>query len=289
MKTIRTQEGKKTQHTRRDRSDQIPVPVPSIGLDPSVVEAAREAVRDNRKPPLSENRFWKLAKSVLYCGGRGRRSVQKTSWYRKSGEKAERFYYRCPLGSRYRDECPMGRNLRAEETEERVWSFVWSLLTNVEEMEAAVDRRVEEERRRLRKPEREAEMLAGRLVDLDRQRSRLQNAYMQGAFEVDELKSRLADLEEGREATEEALAAARNRSGRIAKLLSVFQSEPRQVRLVHDGRAKRLHAREEAQRVPPLEAPCRNSTGRRTCGYVGVRRRDGSTEDGHHRDSPPGR
>ena len=95
---------------------------------------------------------------------------------------------------------------------------MWGLLTNVEEIEAALDRHIEEERRRLREPEREAETLAGRLVDLDRQRLRLQDAYMQGAFELDELKARLADLEEGREATEEALAAARNRSGRIAEL-----------------------------------------------------------------------
>lgn len=99
VKTIRTPEGKKTQHIRRDRSEQIPVPVPSVGLDPPVVEAARAAVRYYSKPPASNDRFWELAKGILYCGGCGRRmTIQMTSWYRRSGERQVRFYYKCPRG-----------------------------------------------------------------------------------------------------------------------------------------------------------------------------------------------
>ena len=98
---------KKSRHALKEKDEWIAVPVPDAGIPGEVVGAAREAVKENRKLSYSGERFWELSGGVMYCHCCGRRMAKHTASYtRKSGEKARRHYYRCPLAVRHRDMCP---------------------------------------------------------------------------------------------------------------------------------------------------------------------------------------
>jgi hypothetical protein len=47
--------------TEKSREKWIGVPVPDAGLEREVVEAAREAIRDNRKTSNAGHRYWELS------------------------------------------------------------------------------------------------------------------------------------------------------------------------------------------------------------------------------------
>jgi hypothetical protein len=47
------------------------VPVPDPGVPREWVDAAREAIRENRRPSSAGRRFWELSGGILRCGGCG--------------------------------------------------------------------------------------------------------------------------------------------------------------------------------------------------------------------------
>ena len=57
----------------RPRSEWIAVPVPDCGVPPELVDAARNAVKDNRAPSPAGRRIFDLSGGVLYCAACGRR------------------------------------------------------------------------------------------------------------------------------------------------------------------------------------------------------------------------
>jgi len=52
----------------KPREEWVAVPVPDPGFPREWVDAAREAIKDNRRPPSSNRRFWELSGSLLYSG-----------------------------------------------------------------------------------------------------------------------------------------------------------------------------------------------------------------------------
>jgi hypothetical protein len=72
----------------RPKKDWVAVPVPDSGVPREVVDAAREAVRDNTWNPGGDARFWELSGGILRCGACGRR--MRTCVTRK---KPDRVYF----------------------------------------------------------------------------------------------------------------------------------------------------------------------------------------------------
>ncbi len=81
------------------------------------------------------------------------------------------------------------------------WEFVVNLSAEPEQMVAGMDAFIEAERVLSRgDPEQEMRGLRGQLRDLEGRRERAQDAYLAGAFSVDELRGRQHQLDEAKEA-----------------------------------------------------------------------------------------
>ncbi len=215
---------RRTASTPRDERDRIAIPVPDSGLDPELIHAARAAIKDNRRTPVSHDRVWQLA-GVLYCGCCGRRFTKHTTNYvNAAGERTYRHYMRCPEGVRRDHECPNRKHLRVEAIEETAWEFVTFLVMHPSRLEAELDREIEQLRRqsRLGDPEEERGRLLRDLAGVGRQREALQRDAMElvadGLLDRDLLRRKLSELDEREGELEKELAAARATGERIEDL-----------------------------------------------------------------------
>ena len=197
----------------------VAVPVPTSGVPREVADAARAAVVDN--VPLSgagDRGFWELSGGILRCGGCGLRMQAHT--VRQRGRVYN--YLRCPLNQRVTQEkCQVNARVPAERLEETVWQFVAGLLTDPWRMVEGVERLIEGERSRLRgDPEQELRGLRRQMRDLETRRERAQDAYLAGAFSVDELRARQQQLEEAKEAVLREVDLCESRGEGLRKLVA---------------------------------------------------------------------
>jgi site-specific DNA recombinase len=205
-------------HTRteiRPVQERVGVPVPAH-LPRRLVDEARARLAANRPKTLKhEAREWELRGLVrCSCGWKMGTHTARSSGYGKTYS-----YYTCN-GRRQRGKASscQQRAVPAEGLEQRVWEAVESLLGRPEELVAALDRRIEREKNANGNPEREAAAWARRIEDVERQRERAQDAYLAGAFTVEELTAKLAALDGQRGTAEKELAACRKRGGKVAEL-----------------------------------------------------------------------
>ena len=129
------------------------------------------------------------------------------------------FYYRCGARYRSRNGCDHSKSHHAEEVEARVWEYVRDLLRDPEELRADLERMIELERAGVRgDTEQEIKTWVDKLSEVNRQRSRAQDMAIQGLLDYDELRTKLASLEETRKAAEYELATLRDQREHIAEL-----------------------------------------------------------------------
>ena len=168
---------RKRNNSVKDRSEWIAVPVPEAGIPPEVVEAARRTVRDYKKGSKAAGRFWELSGAVARCSVCGRAMIARPVTYKvKSSGKSTINYYRCVKTYGYSGRCEHTKVYRAEELEARVWDLVLSLLRDPEQLRAALDRLIEEERKAHQgDPEREARAWLKKIAEVDRTRGRFQD------------------------------------------------------------------------------------------------------------------
>ena len=208
---------KKTKTVRKPESEWIAVPVPNSSVPREWVDAARAAIRNNRKASSNGDRYWELSGGITWCGlcgARMRTNVVKGH----SGRK--HFYYRCWKRMKFGgDACPLPANYQAHRVESAVWGFVSSLLKNPEQLRADLDRMIELERQDLRgNPDGEAKAWLEKLSEVDRKRSGFQDMAAEGLITLDELKVKLAGLEELRETARWELDALSCRREKIEEL-----------------------------------------------------------------------
>jgi len=206
--------------TKKPRSEWIAVPVPDAGVPREHVEAAREAVKDNRRPSKSGDRFWPLSAGLLRCGGCGRSMATARS---RSKPKYDYLnYYRC-YGrlNKGPEACPRVKAERAEVIEAFAWNFVRDLLLDPDRLRADLDAAIELEREVVcthGDPEREAKAWLDKLVEVDHQRTRAQDLAVEGLLSPDELRAKLDSLEETRETARSELALLEGRQEKLAEL-----------------------------------------------------------------------
>jgi hypothetical protein len=108
------------------------------------------------------------------------------------------FYYRCH--SRHNEgsgACPQAKSFRADAMETQVWEVVSGIFGDAERLRADLERMIELEREGLRgQPDREARTWLEKLAETDRKRSGFQDMAAEGLVPFDELRAKLADLEE---------------------------------------------------------------------------------------------
>src|SRR5215208_1864226 len=204
----------------KPKEEWVAVPVPDSGIPRELVEAARDVVESNRKPARAGRRFWELTGGIAYCGGCGKTMCANHSTKTKKGRIYTYDYYCCSQRSRYgTDVCANTYRPRAGELEAMVWNLVSGLLKDSERLRAGLDELIEEERRGMRgNPDKEAEAWVKKLAEVDSKRSAYQDQQAEGLITLDELRTKLAALEETRAVALKELKALRARREQLEQL-----------------------------------------------------------------------
>jgi site-specific DNA recombinase len=205
---------------QKPKEEWIAVPVPDSGIPREIVDAARAAIEGNRRPARAGRRFWELTGGIARCGECGWTVYATHSTSTKRGRIYAYDYYRCSNRDRYGlESCANSHKPRADKLEPEVWGFVSNLLKRSDLLQAGLERLIEEERSLARgNPNREVEVWAKKLAEVDRKRSAYQDQQAEGLITVDELRSKLAALEETRSTARRELAALKEHRERIEHL-----------------------------------------------------------------------
>ncbi len=208
--------------TDKPRSEWVPVPVPDSGIPREWIDATREAIKDNKRPSANSDRVWELSGGMLFCGQCGNRMSVHTSVNHWKGAEVRYHYYRCPKRQRHGLEaCRHNTHYRAAEREARVWEFVSDLLRDPEKLQTGLEEMIEQERAGSRgDPEREIAVWLEKLAEADRKRSGFQDMAAEGLITLEELRAKLAGLEETRVAAEAEIGHLRGRLRRVGELES---------------------------------------------------------------------
>jgi predicted RNA-binding protein with EMAP domain len=100
-----------------------------------------------------------------------------------------------------------------------VWRFISGLLKDPEYIRRGIERMIAlEQEGRKGNPEQEKRVWAEKLVQVDLKRSRYQEMAAEGLITFEELRAKLAELQDIREATERELEDLRNRKEHLEKL-----------------------------------------------------------------------
>jgi site-specific DNA recombinase len=205
--------------TEKPREQWIAVPVPDSGIPRELIEAARETIAQNRRPSSAGSRFWELSGGLLVCGNCGRRM---TTCRRRRDTNTTKYYYhyRCPKRQvEGAGACLHKKHYRAGEIEGTVWGVVSGLMKDPEQLRADLEEMTKRERGSMRgDPEKEAETWLRKLAEADRKRSSYQDLAAEGLIAFDELRAKLAYLEETRQNAEKELETLKHRQRYLEQL-----------------------------------------------------------------------
>ena len=184
----------------KDREEWIAVPVPGSGVPREWVDAARTVVAGYRSPSKVDGSFWELSGALMRCGVCGR---AMEPWTATTGHQAGSTPSATTAAGRAtagRRPAPTTGCIRSDKAHPAVWDLVSGLLSDPERLRAGLDAMIEDERGAPRgDPEREAKAWLERLATLDRKRGGYLDLAAEGIMGRDELRAKLAELEEGRE------------------------------------------------------------------------------------------
>jgi site-specific DNA recombinase len=198
--------------TDKPRSEWIAVPVPDSGIPREWIDAARDAIKDNKRHSKNGDRFWELSGGVLLCAECGCRMTTHTCYQKKP--PATYHYYKCPKRRRHGldDACTNKKHNRAKQAEAAVWELVSGLLKDPERLRIGLEAMIEAERAGMRDdPEREAVSWMAALSEVDQERRGYLRLAAKGQMTDEELEEALAELEDTRATAERELAAVRGR------------------------------------------------------------------------------
>ena len=191
--------------------------MPDAGVPREWVDAAREAIKDNRRTSNAGRRFWELSGGMLRCGECGWTMYAYTTSPRSNKRL---FYYVCKAKYKKGPEfCQASRTHRAEDLERRVWNEVRAYLEDPDRLWQDLDRMIELEKRRTRSdPEKEEKAWLETLSEAEVERRGYLKLAARGRISDAELDEALAELDETRSKAEEELYILRSRQEAIREL-----------------------------------------------------------------------
>jgi chromosome segregation ATPase len=129
-------------------------------------------------------------------------------------------YYVCVAGAYHkRDQCPARKHHKAEDVEARVWNKGSRILKDPEHLRAGLDHMIEQERHGAHgDPATETERWLEEISEAGRKRARYQEMAAEGLIDFEELRARLAALEDTRKIAEQELQALQRRTEHLAQL-----------------------------------------------------------------------
>jgi site-specific DNA recombinase len=211
---------KKNRVAYKDKREWIAVPVVDSGVPREWVNAARTIVAGYRSPSKLSGRFWELSGAIMRCGECGRAMEPVDRYYRtRSGKKGVICYYRCREGNRRKETCSNNRSIRSDKAHPAVWDLISDLLSDPERLRTGLEAMIEEQRQALRgNPKHEIKVWLEKLAALDRKRSGYLDLAAEGILEREELRAKLAELQEARETVEKELRVIEGRNDHVQQL-----------------------------------------------------------------------
>jgi site-specific DNA recombinase len=211
---------KKSSVAYKEKNEWIAVPVCGSGIPLEWVDSARTAIAGYRSSSKLGGRFWELSGALMRCGVCKRAMEPVDRYYRtRSGKKGVICYYRCREANRRKEACPNNKSIRSDKAHPDVWDLVAGLLSDPERLRKGLDAIIEEQRGSLRgDPEGEARTWLERLAALDRKRSGYLDLAAEGIMDRDELRAKLAELQEDRETAEREIAAIEGRREQLEQM-----------------------------------------------------------------------
>jgi site-specific DNA recombinase len=210
---------RETKVSDKPRSEWIAVPVPDSGIPREWIDAARDSIKDNKRPSKNGDRFWELSGGVLLCAECGCRMVATTVREKKTCPTYH--YYKCPKRRRHGldDACANRKHYRAERSEAAVWEFISGLLKDPERVRVGLEAMIEQERSGMRgDPDQEAASWLEKLSEVSQERRGYIRLAAKGQITDGELEEALAELEKTRAIAERGLSAVRGRKEVLEKL-----------------------------------------------------------------------
>ncbi len=183
----------------KPHNEWIGIPIPDPGIPASLIEAARTRVGKNKGPSKNGRRFWELSGNIVRCAECG--YVMGTT---SSGTPTnDYFYYRCRSKYNVKSGCSNGRGVRADILEREVWEMVSSALRRPVRLRAGLQRMIESRRKLLAaEPEKQIARWAAQIDKAKIKRARYQDQEAEGLMTREELRVRLAKLQETMELAE---------------------------------------------------------------------------------------
>jgi site-specific DNA recombinase len=196
---------------RASSEDRIAVPIPDAGITLETVEAARSAIANNYKARSDAKYFYEL-RGMVYCGECGvkfnpRHTTRHGKDYR---------YYRCQKGAKWGHDVCGGRPRRADYLEDEVALYVGNLIDDPTRLQAQLDAAIAQESSR--NPDEDVTSWLRVVEKCDRERAKYQDMYVADLMSLDELRQKIAELDETRTTAEEHLANARAGQNRVEEL-----------------------------------------------------------------------
>jgi site-specific DNA recombinase len=200
----------------RPKGERTAVPVPAH-LPRVLVDQARAVMAASRAPERKRlARKWEL-RGLLRCSC-GWKMTTHTATSRGNG--ADYHYYVCNQRKDRGRECDCRqRAVRAIEVERVVWTFVSNLLREPATIRVGMERLIEEERTsQAQNPERELKVWVQKIADCAQRRSAYQDQHAAGLMSLEELGSKLRDLDTTRRIAERELATLKDHRRRVQDL-----------------------------------------------------------------------
>jgi len=198
----------------RPKEEWVAVPVPAF-VERVLVEQARSMAAANRGAERKHlTREWEL-RGLLRCSC-GLKMVTQTTRADASRDCHSYHYYRCSRSKDYGSDACKRKGVPARIVEPLVWEFVSGLLEDPERIRAGMSALIDREREAgSRPPTEEAAAWTEKLEECDRLRSAYQDQQAAGLMTLDELGSKLGDLEKTRKLARAELAAVKAREQRV--------------------------------------------------------------------------
>lgn len=197
----------RTRYADKPREEWIAVPVPDAGVPGELVDRARAALRDNEKSSGAGRRFWELSGGIFRCAKCGRALVATTTLKGAKNYRRRMFYYQCGTRRQVgKHACSFSRSINAKKAEATAWDAISALLTDPESLRRDLEAMIEREKETRGDPATEAKAWAATLSEVERKRDKYQEMFTADAMTLDELRSKLDDLEERRKTAQQELA-----------------------------------------------------------------------------------
>jgi site-specific DNA recombinase len=140
-----------------------------------------------------------------------------SAWNGKDATR--RYYYTCGRSNTDKAACHHRKNHRAFDLESEVWDHVSDLMKDPEQLRDDLERMIELKRQSLRgDPDREATAWLEKLSEVNHKRAAFQDMAAEGLITFDELRAKLAALEETREIAECELAVLKGQRDSLEQM-----------------------------------------------------------------------